>query len=166
MTKVFPTRWCTGASMGPQKPLCHRNLWWILYFIIYTLTIFKKQIPPPQQNTVSKWRPMIYFVSHRFNFGKNMKKHFSKGVFQWVWFFIFTYLLVYLFFASREGYPWGWHLKIAPVKNFDTIVIKYRGLRKTVVGPVGTPSLVRLSHVLGVNIKFWYNHFDTLVLVS
>ena len=26
---------------------------------------------------------MIYFVSHDFNFGKNMKKHFSKGVFQW-----------------------------------------------------------------------------------
>ena len=57
-------------------------------------------------------------------------------------------------------------LKITPVKNLDTIEIKYRGLRKTVVGPVGTPSLVRLSHVLGVNIKFWYDHFDTLVLVS
>ena len=57
-------------------------------------------------------------------------------------------------------------LKIAPAKNFDTIVIKYRGLRKTVVGPVGTPSLVRLSHVLGVNIKCWYDHFDTRVLVS
>ena len=26
---------------------------------------------------------MIYFVSHHFNFGKNMKNHFSKGVFQW-----------------------------------------------------------------------------------
>ena len=54
---------------------------------------------------------------------------------------------------------------MAPVKNFDTIVIKYRGLRKTVVGN-GTPSLVRLSHVLGVNIKCWYDHFDTRVLVS
>ena len=68
--------------------------------------------------------------------------------------FLFIYLFIY-FFASKEGYPWGWHLKIAPVKNFDTIVIKYRGLRKTVVGPVGTPSLVRLSHVLGINIKCW-----------
>ena len=29
------------------------------------------------------------------------------------------------------------HLQIAPVKNFDTIVIKYRGLRKIVVGPLG-----------------------------
>ena len=57
-------------------------------------------------------------------------------------------------------------LKIAPVTNFDTIVIKYKGLRKTVVGPVGTPSLVWLSHLLGVNIKFWYDHFDTRVLVS
>ena len=47
------------------------------------------------------------------------------------------------------------------VKNFDTIVIRYRGLGKTVVGPVGTPSSVRLSHVLGVNIKCWYDHFDT-----
>ena len=80
-------------------------------------------------------------------------------------FYLFIYLFIY-FFASKEGYPWGWHLKIAPVKNFDTIVIKYRGLRKTVVGPVGTPSLVRLSHVLGVNIKCWYDHFDTRVLVS
>ena len=26
---------------------------------------------------------MIYFVSHHFTFGKNMKNHFSKGVFQW-----------------------------------------------------------------------------------
>ena len=51
---------------------------------IYTLTIFKKQIPPQKKtNTVSKWRPMTYFVSHHLNFGKNMKKHFSKGVFQW-----------------------------------------------------------------------------------
>ena len=57
-------------------------------------------------------------------------------------------------------------LKIAPDKNFDTIVIKYRGLRKTVVGPVGTSSLVRVNHVLGVNIKCWYDHFDTRVLVS
>ena len=160
---------------------------------------------------------MIYFVSHDFNFGKNMKNHFSKGVFQWnlshgfsgksyfpaspkYWFmlisekttgffwFIYFYFLFYFvlfdflifiylfvclfiylfiyFFASKEGFPWGGHLKIAPVKNFDTIVIKYRGLRKTVVGPVGTPSLVRFTHVLGVNIKCWYDHFDTRVLVS
>ena len=26
---------------------------------------------------------MIYFVSHHFNFGKNMKNYFSNGVFQW-----------------------------------------------------------------------------------
>ena len=57
-------------------------------------------------------------------------------------------------------------LKNSTGQTFDTIVIKYRGLRKTVVGPVGTPSLVRLSHVLGVNIKCWYDHFDTRVLVS
>ena len=85
MTKVFPTRWCTAASMGPQKPPCHRNLWWILYSIyLYTNHFQETKIPPPQKkNTVSKWRPMIYFVSHHFNFGKNMKNHFSKGVFQW-----------------------------------------------------------------------------------
>ena len=183
MTKVFPTRWCTGASMGPQKPLCHRNLWRNTLYI-YTLTIFKKQIPPPKKIPFQNGRPMIYFVSHHFNFGKNMKNHFSKGVFQWnlshgfsgksyfpaspkcwfmlisekttgfVWFiyvslfyfilfdflFLFIYLFIY-FFTSKEGYPWGWHLKIAPVKNFDPIVIKYRGLQKTVVGPVGDPLL-------------------------
>ena len=44
-------------------------------------------------------------------------------------------------------------MRVTAVKNFDTIVIKYRGLRKTVVGPVGTPFLVRFSHVLGVNIR-------------
>ena len=82
MTKVFPTRWCTGPSWDPKNhfaiAICDE--YYTLY--IYTLTIFKKQIPP-QKNTVSKWRSMIYFVSHHFNFGKNMKKHFSKGVFQW-----------------------------------------------------------------------------------
>ena len=84
MTKVFPTRWCTGASMGPQKPLCHRNLWWILYFIYLYANYFQETNTPPKKNTVSKWRQMIYFVSHHFNFGKNKKKnHFSKGVFQW-----------------------------------------------------------------------------------
>ena len=51
-------------------------------------------------------------------------------------------------------------LKNSTGQNVDTIAIKYRGLRKTVVGPVRTPSLVRLSHVLGVNyIKCWYDHF-------
>ena len=58
--------------------ICDKN--YILY--IYTLTTLKKQVPPQKKN-VSKWRPMIYFVSHDFNFGKNMKNHFSKGVFQW-----------------------------------------------------------------------------------
>ena len=138
--------------MGPQKPLCHRNLWWILILCIYIYTNQFQETTPPQKkkNTVSKRRPMIYFVSHHFNFGKNRKNHFSKGVFQWnlshgfsgksyfpaspkcwfmlisekttgfVWFFIFIYLFIYLF-ASKEGYPGGWHLKIAPVKNFDTI---------------------------------------------
>ena len=155
----------------------------------------RNKYPPPPQNTVSKWRSMIYFASYHFNFGKNIKNHFSKGVFQWnlshgfsgksyfpaspkcwfmlisekttgfVWFiylfwfyfvlfdfwFLFIYLFIYLFiFFLRQ----------------KKIVIKYWGLRKTVVGPVGTPSLVRLSHVLGVNITFWYDHFDTLVLVS
>ena len=31
-------------------------------------------------------------------------------------------------------------------------------MRKTVVRPDGTPSLVRLSHVLSVNIKCCYDH--------
>ena len=174
MTEVFPTRWCTGASMGPQKPLCHRNLWWYYTLYIYnTLTIFKKQIlAPPPKNTVSKWRPMIYFVSHHFNFGKNMnlshgfsgKSYFpaspkcrfmliSEKTTGFVWLidlFLFYFVLfdfdfylficLFVFFCVKRRVSMRVTLKKkAPVKNFDTIVIKYRGLRKTVVGPVGTP---------------------------
>ena len=87
-------------------------------------------------------------------------------IYLFIYYYFFFLFFFFYFFASKEGYPWRWHLKVAPVKNFDTIVKKFRGLRKTVVGTVGTPSLVRLSHVLGVNIKCWYDHFDTRVLVS
>ena len=227
MTKVFPTRWWTGASMGPQKPLCHRNLWLKTILYIYTLTTLKKQVPPQKKTFQNggQWSILFRTISISAKIWKNtFPKEFFNGIwvmvlvenhifphppkywfmlisekttgfffllficlflffilFCFVWFFdfyLFIYLFNFLFFifyffifyffflASKEGYPWRWHLKVAPVKNFDMIVKKFRGLRKTVVGTVGTPSLVRLSHVLGVNIKCWYDHFDTRVLVS
>ena len=48
--RYFPPVGARGASMGPQKPLCHRNLWWILYFIyLYTNRFQETNTPPPQK---------------------------------------------------------------------------------------------------------------------
>ena len=87
--KIFPTRWCTGGlPWDPKNHFAIGILWEILYFIYLYTNHFQEKIPPSkkktkQKNTISKWWPMIYFVSHHFHFGKNMKNHFSKGIFQW-----------------------------------------------------------------------------------
>ena len=83
------------------------------------------------------------------------------------YFYLFICLFIYLIiFCVKRRVSMRVTLKNSTGQKFwhDNIIIKYRGLRKTVVGPVGTPSLVRL--VLGVKIKCWYDHFDTRVLVS
>ena len=169
MTKVFPTRWCTGPPWDPQNHfaivICDE--YYTLY--IYTLTIFKKQIPLKKKYRFKmEANDLFCFASFQFRQKYEKKKNtFPKEIFfQWnlshgfsgksnfpaspkcwfmlisekttgfVWlidflkklilfcliFLILIYLFVYFilfifFFVSKGGYPWGWHLKIAPVKN-------------------------------------------------
>ena len=87
MTKVFPTRWCTGASMGPQKPLCHRNLWWILYFIyLYTNHFQETNIPPPKKKKAfqngGQWSILFRIISISAKIWKNT---FPKEFFNGIW---------------------------------------------------------------------------------
>ena len=85
VTKVFPTRWCTGASMGPQKPICHRNLWWILYFIYLYTNHFQETNTPqkiPFQNG-GQWSILFRIISISAKIWKTtFTKEFSNGI--WV----------------------------------------------------------------------------------
>ena len=147
MTKVFSTCWWRGAPRDPENHFPIVILWYILYIIYLYTYHFQEKIPPPKKN-VSKWWPMIYFVSHHFNFGKNMKNHFAKGIFQWnlshnrkLWiqhcwnknskgfFFLFLCLFVlFLFFCFLlVGFQWKVIFSHIP-PNLCHLARKRRGL--------------------------------------
>ena len=79
VTKVFPTRWCTGPPWDPKNHFA--IVIWDEYYTlyIYTLTIFKKQIPhPPQKKYRFKMEANDLFCLASFQF----RQKYEKPLFQ------------------------------------------------------------------------------------